>query len=109
MIDLAEKFSADQRVRFHVNLQDDLSLLEDGMFDFAYSTMVLQHNPPELAERYIREFFRVLKRGGVAVFDMPAALSIEHVHFSRPVRTPAAWLRSTFRPPCGPMSLSRSR
>ncbi len=59
------------RVEYHLNVADDLSLFEDGRFDFIYSTIVLQHNPPPAARRYIEEFLRVLAEGGLAVFDMP--------------------------------------
>ena len=59
-----------ERVRYLVNARDDLALLEDGSFDFVYSSITLQHVPPRFVRRYIREFFRVLVPGGVAVFQM---------------------------------------
>jgi 2-polyprenyl-3-methyl-5-hydroxy-6-metoxy-1,4-benzoquinol methylase len=55
---------------FHVNPRDDLSLFRDEQFDFVYSNIVLQHIEPRHATQYIREFFRVLKSGGVAVFQV---------------------------------------
>ncbi len=57
----------------------DLAGVDDGSVDFVYSSRVLQHMPPELAERYIREFHRVLRPGGVLAFRVPA----------RPAATPA--------------------
>jgi SAM-dependent methyltransferase len=63
-----------ERCTFHLNTESDLSLFDDGTFDFAFTMIVLQHNPPEVAEGYIRELVRVLAPNGVAVFDMPAAL-----------------------------------
>ncbi|HEX9710770.1 MAG TPA: class I SAM-dependent methyltransferase [Candidatus Thermoplasmatota archaeon] len=59
-----------ERVRYLVNTGDDLALLDDGSFDFAYSSITLQHIPPRYVRRYVAEFFRVLRPGGVAVFQM---------------------------------------
>ncbi|MGA7796838.1 MAG: class I SAM-dependent methyltransferase, partial [Candidatus Acidiferrales bacterium] len=48
----------------------DLSDLGDETVDFAFSYIVLQHMPePELAIRYIREMLRVLKPGGMFLFQ----------------------------------------
>ena len=55
------------RCTYHVNDRDDLSLFEDGAFDFVLSLITLQHMPPAHAARYLREFVRVLASGGVMV------------------------------------------
>ena len=48
----------------------DLSGLRDETVDFAFSYIVLQHMPePEFAIRYIREMLRVLKPGGMFLFQ----------------------------------------
>jgi SAM-dependent methyltransferase len=48
----------------------DLSGLGDESVDFAFSYIVLQHMPkPEFAHRYIREILRVLKPGGLFLFQ----------------------------------------
>lgn len=60
------------RCFYHVNDRPDLSLFSDGSFDLIYSNIVLQHIEPDISERYIREFVRVLGPGGVAVFQVPA-------------------------------------
>ena len=60
-----------ERVEYRVNTTDDLATLDSESFDFVYSNITLQHIPPEPAERYIREFFRVLRPGGVTVFQVP--------------------------------------
>ncbi len=60
------------RVEYRVNTTDDLSQLETGSFDLVYSNITLQHMPPQHSSRYIREFFRVLRPGGVAVFQVPS-------------------------------------
>jgi len=59
------------RVRYLVNGTNRLDGLDDESFDFVYSTITLQHMPPEPAGGYIREFFRVLRPGGIAVFQVP--------------------------------------
>jgi len=48
----------------------DLSGLENESVDFVFSYIVLQHMPfPEFAFRYIREMLRVLKPGGLFLFQ----------------------------------------
>jgi len=48
----------------------DLSGLGDETVDFAFSYIVLQHMPePSFAVRYIREMLRVLKPGGMFLFQ----------------------------------------
>lgn len=66
------------RCRYVLNSRDDLSVFRDGEFDFVFSTIVLQHMHPKYAGRYIAEFLRVLRPGGLAVFQVP----------DRPARTP---------------------
>ncbi|MBJ7602436.1 MAG: class I SAM-dependent methyltransferase [Candidatus Dormibacteraeota bacterium] len=71
MIDLASRLDQHgDRCRWHINQRQDLSLFDDATFDFILSVIVLQHNPPEVALGYIREFIRLLTSDGVAVFDM---------------------------------------
>lgn len=49
---------------------NDLSCLDDGAVDFAFSYIVLHHMPSrDLALGYIREILRVLKLGGVFLFQ----------------------------------------
>ena len=61
-----------ERCRFLVNDRPDLSLFADATFDFVLSLLVLQHMENRYASTYIREFVRVLKPGGLAVFQIPA-------------------------------------
>jgi SAM-dependent methyltransferase len=63
------------RCHYHVNGADNLSLFPDASFDFIYSNIVLQHVEPQFAKRYVREFFRLLAPGGLAVFQIPSELS----------------------------------
>jgi ubiquinone/menaquinone biosynthesis C-methylase UbiE len=73
MLKLARTYNDSPHVRFHHNQSDDLALFPDDTFDFIYSRFVLQHIPPESSAHYISEFIRVLKPGGTALFQVPAA------------------------------------
>ncbi len=59
------------RVEFRQNVREDLRIFEDGEFGFVYSNIVLQHLPPRLARRYVEEFVRVTRTGGMVVFQLP--------------------------------------
>jgi SAM-dependent methyltransferase len=61
-----------ERCRYFINARDDLSLFPDSLFDFVYSNIVLQHIPPRLTRKYLREFLRVLRRGGLLMFQLPS-------------------------------------
>jgi ubiquinone/menaquinone biosynthesis C-methylase UbiE len=73
MIESAERHNQfGDRCEYRVNTSDDLAQLDDAGFDFVYSNISLQHSPPEASSRYIAEFFRLLKPGGVALFQVPS-------------------------------------
>lgn len=75
MIDLARQYNKlGERCEYHVNLASDLALFDDRTMDFVFSTIVLQHVPPQHAATYITEFVRLLAPGGAAVFDMTASM-----------------------------------
>jgi SAM-dependent methyltransferase len=57
---------------YHLNTAGDLQLFAGGSFDFIYSSITLQHMEPRHSRRYIEEFFRVARPGGVAVFQIPS-------------------------------------
>src|SRR5262249_53742407 len=44
----------------------------DGVFDLVISLIVLQHVPAALSVRYLLEFARVLRPGGVMAFQLPS-------------------------------------
>jgi len=74
MISLARRYNRyGERCKYHVNKSDNLGLFADDTFDFVYSLIVLQHLEPRFGKRYIAEFVRVLKPGGVAAFQIPSA------------------------------------
>lgn len=60
------------RVRYLVNARPDLVVLPAMSFDFIYSDIALQHIPPDQSRAYIAEFLRVLRPGGLAVFQLTA-------------------------------------
>ena len=72
MIEAADKHNPfPERCAFHLNVAADLSLFADDTFDLIYSNIVLQHIPPRLSKRYLREFERCCKPGGLIVFQLP--------------------------------------
>ena len=75
MIQLAERHNP--RCKFHLNVAEDLRFFQADHFDLIYSFLVLQHLPDKsLIARYLREFVRVLKRGGLAAFQIPDRLGL---------------------------------
>ena len=84
MVRLARGFNKHgNRVEYVVNTIDRLTFLESASIDFVYSNITLQHIPPEPALNYIREFFRVLGPGGVAVFQVPDGKAYEPASFGQ--------------------------
>lgn len=74
MIKMArEKNPYPDKCHYHLNEKPDLSLFEDGKFDLVLTFIVLQHMSPEFARGYLKEFARVLKQGGLLLFQLPSA------------------------------------
>src|SRR6476619_4242730 len=61
-----------ERCHYVLNQRSDLGQFADGQFSFVLSSIVLQHVPVELARAYITEFARILRPGGLMVFQVPA-------------------------------------
>ena len=75
MITLARQYNQkDQRCKFFLNESLDLKIFENNTFDFIYSNIVLQHIEPQYSRLYIEEFVRVLKPGGLLLFQIPSRL-----------------------------------
>lgn len=72
MIDKANALNPDfrERINFSVN-HETTTKFERGSFSFIYSTIVLQHIPYPQQVEYIKEFTRLLKPGGIVVFQIP--------------------------------------
>jgi SAM-dependent methyltransferase len=60
-----------ERCTYYVNDRPDLQQFSDGQFDFIFTLIVLQHMAPHYAKGYLKEFMRLLKPGGVVLFQMP--------------------------------------
>jgi SAM-dependent methyltransferase len=79
MLALARRFNQyPSRVQYIHNNVDNLAIFADGSVDLVYSNLVLQHMQPEYAINYIREFFRITKRGGFVVFQIPSHYTEEY-------------------------------
>jgi SAM-dependent methyltransferase len=75
MIDQARAVADGSGCRFAVNSGGDLSAFDSNAFDFVVSFLVLQHIPSARAkERFISEFIRVLRPGGLLAFQVPSWL-----------------------------------
>lgn len=94
MIEQAERFNArGYACNYIVNSRDDLAVFPDGSFDFIYTIIVLQHMEPRYSKRYIAEFVRLLKPGGVLVFHVPDRLR-QGIEFEARPLDPAAFRAS---------------
>ncbi len=72
MIELANRYKSNRNnVSYLLNRRTDLEVVGDTRFDFVYSSITLQHMRTQYAAAYVREFIRVLKDGGVLVFQLP--------------------------------------
>lgn len=63
-----------EKCTYHLNARADLRLFEDDQFSFIYSSIVLQHMEPDVARSYLAEFGRILKPGGLLIFQLPSSL-----------------------------------
>jgi ubiquinone/menaquinone biosynthesis C-methylase UbiE len=78
MVQLARRALADlPNSRIVQNNGQDLTVLEDVQFDFAFSSIVFQHIPSkEIVENYVREVHRVLRPGALFKFQVQGDTSI---------------------------------
>jgi len=73
MIEQARRLVGAQHANCEFTVSSERTLpFAPGTFDALMSNIVLQHMPSKLARSYISEFVRVLKPGGVAIFQVPA-------------------------------------
>jgi ubiquinone/menaquinone biosynthesis C-methylase UbiE len=71
MIEKAQALNKDRgHLSFSLN-KNTRTNYEDDTFSFVYTTIVLQHIPYQQQIEYIGEFTRILKSGGVLVFQIP--------------------------------------
>lgn len=62
------------RCHYHLNAESNLRLFPDQHFDFICSPITLQHIEPVYEKLYLREFFRILRPGGIAAFQVLTAV-----------------------------------
>lgn len=70
MVDYAQQIN-NNRANFIVNEYDNLKIFSDNQFDFVLSMITLQHMEIKYAKNYIKDFIRILKPGGLIIFQMP--------------------------------------
>lgn len=63
----------DKNCTYITNIEPHLKCLGNDTFDFVYTNIVLQHMAPRYQVEYIKEFFRILKPGGIALFQVRTA------------------------------------
>ncbi len=87
MIELARRLvtSNHPNATFQVSASERLPFDSDA-FDLLLTNVVLQHLPPKLALNYVREFLRVLRADGVAIFQVPSENRLGSTSSNRLVR-----------------------
>jgi SAM-dependent methyltransferase len=78
MVARAGELNADRpNSRFVVNTDDHLRQFADASFDLVFSSIVLQHVPGrETILRYVADFARILRPGGVMAFQLPSHIPL---------------------------------
>lgn len=71
MVAKADEFNRfPDKCRYVANTEPRLVGFDDASFDFVYTNISLQHSPPRYQVGYLEEFLRILKPGGVAMFQV---------------------------------------
>ena len=68
----------DEKCTYITNTEPNLKCLSSNTFDFVYTNIVLQHMAPRYQVEYIKEFFRILKPGGIALFQVRTSKGSSH-------------------------------
>jgi SAM-dependent methyltransferase len=91
MIKQAAVLNPQANCHFLVNDSEDLPF-PSQQFDLIYTVLVLQHVPKQDSiRRYVSEFVRVLRQGGLLVMQLPSAVPLRRRLQARPRLY--AWLR----------------
>lgn len=81
MIDKARTLNGEQpRCKFVLNNDSNLRMFENARFGFVYSSLVLQHIDPKFVPGYLKELVRVLRTGGVMVFQLADRFNATALH-----------------------------
>jgi SAM-dependent methyltransferase len=77
MIEKAKELNSEiSNCEFLLNKEENLSMFPTNHFDMIYTNIVLQHIAnEEVIKSYVSEFVRVVKTGGLAVFQLPSYIS----------------------------------
>lgn len=71
MIRLAQELNSElENCRFVLNEKSELEDFGSDRFSFIYSSIVLQHIPVHYSTRYLQQLVRLLKPGGIFVFQL---------------------------------------
>lgn len=103
MINLAREFNRDFfHCHFLLNEDAQLKSLPDNYFGFIYTSLVLQHIGGPCSHEYIAELVRVLKPGGVLIFQVPERLRANSITKLRTKLALRSWLQSVLgrQKPC---------
>ncbi|HEV7673612.1 MAG TPA: class I SAM-dependent methyltransferase [Candidatus Angelobacter sp.] len=80
MIRLAQELNCDvPNCRFLLNETAELPALPNNHFGFIYTSIVLQHIATPHSHKYISELVRVLKPGGLLIFQLPEDLRADKI------------------------------
>lgn len=85
------EFASTQKERgpnctFIENTTTRLHRLENASIDLIYSAIVFQHIAPRYTREYLKEFSRLLKPGGLLVFQLPSHLDPKFPGNQKPFR-----------------------
>ena len=85
------EFASTQKERgtnctFTENTTTRLHWLENASIDLIYSAIVFQHIAPRYTREYLKEFSRLLKPGGLLVFQLPSHLDPDYPENQKPFR-----------------------
>lgn len=93
---LARAQELNQSIRnceFILNTENHLEIFADNTFDMVYTNKVLQHiSSRKIIRDYLAEFLRVLKRGGLLVFQLLSYIPVRNRIQAR--RRMYSWLRA---------------
>ena len=95
MIAKANEIKRHENVTFLLNKNENLQTTESDTFDFVYSNKTIQHIPYAASKNYIKDFIRILKPRGIALFLVHNCKHFkeESLRFKW-----AKWYRETLRP-----------
>jgi len=84
MLDLAKEHTEKSKIK-NIDYKDitHLSSIKSNSMDLIVTRFVLEHIPPNLAKKYIKEFTRILKPNGIATFEVPFSEPSENVSHNK--------------------------